>query len=332
MKEYADRERGNIMLFCLAIMLIMVSVCSLLTVIVVSRSTYVRKSADYNDNVLLLEDANIRYLGEFSKIQAETSKLVVYYFSNGFYNKKSQAYVGYLANYDKYLKNSIASSVQGRMFDYFKEREDDVTEEDADPVTGETIKTVDYESLEGEVAVMANYLYAYLLTKRFQYPSGDDLSMIRKLKKINGEPSDLQSDGTVNGNIAAKYGTQTYGRVSCYMPADRSPESRLDLQLLNAGTAAAPGISYWESKYTSVNPAPPGMSSYLLEGIIYSDLEINPDEMYIEGVSHLKQTVKVKMPVPDVTALWQAGEEYYMVNFIFPNQLEPEEWRIESVN
>lgn len=338
MKKCANREKGEILLFCLVVMLILVSVSSMLTIIVASRSTYVRKSADYNDNVLLLEDANIRYLGEFSKIQSETADLVVYYFNNGFYNRQSTNYMGYLASYDKYLKGSINSSVQRMMFHYFKALEEAATTKETDPVTGEVTKTVDYASLEDDMGTMANYLYAYLLTRRFQNPSiytdhANDISMIHRLRKITGNASDPVSADTVNGNITNKYGSATYGLVTYSMPRYDQADSGLDTKLLNAtgGTASGTGIDYWASHYTSTCPAPTGKKCYVLEGTIHSDLVIDSAQMHIKGVSHLKQTVKVKMPVPGVSAAWQDGEDYYAVTFTLPDKIEPNAWEIESV-
>lgn len=338
MKRCANREKGEILLFCLITMVILVSVSSMLTIIVASRSTYVRKSADYNDNVLLLEDANIRYLGEFPRLQTETADLVVYYFRNGYFNKSSVNYVGYLPAYDKYLKGSIDSRVQRMMFHYFKPLEAAATTESTDPVTGVVTKTVDYGSID--VNGMANYLYAYLLTRRFQYPSiytdsAPDISFYQKLGKITGSASDPPVADTVNGNITAKYKSAAYGRVTYSVPRDHTQESGLDMKLLIPGSGAATGIDYYGSKYAPC-PAPPGMKCYLLEETIHSDLKLNLDEMHIKGVSHLKQTVRVKMPVPQLNAAWQedgtgGAGGYYEVTFTLSGKIEPNEWMIRTV-
>lgn len=206
-------QKGNVILLCVVAIAILLTLTNVITSQVIGRSYFTKRIADYNDYVLLLEDANIQYRKECAILEAETLELVEYYFQNQFYSRNQvNAFSGPNSHHNKYLKNCITNPFQKMIKAYYDQTYEDAKNE----VTG----IVNGEDLNDTIIELANFLYIYMMSYRMS-TSSPEVPAAYGLEKnmtdlTNALKTKLNAKGTfvMNSAITIKEGLITYSGSS----------------------------------------------------------------------------------------------------------------------
>lgn len=115
-KSSIRNESGNVMVFAVTILFLLILITSVLSLLVLNRVSVVRAVADNSKVTSSVEDKNANVENAIMEIVYQSDELTRYYISNRYYQQDNTDFAGSNAELDGYLKQLVSESTQTEIY------------------------------------------------------------------------------------------------------------------------------------------------------------------------------------------------------------------------